>query len=324
MKKGFFIVGVVAIVLLGSLFLNKQGDSFSLEGMVLATGESEVLMSKRSDLTIEDLEMDEKSWLDGAYELVRVKNISGAQPGMMIRVQVKKMESNSYPQQAVAHSYEVIEHRYVLDEEMRIDSLIELFPTQVGYLQRFSGQGEYGHTQTLSSISESGDTTVIEFKGNMRDGYGQSESRSFLLTYEVSDEEVIEHVQNQDRYSVLRQDNLLSSIIPNKVVLKAPLEVGNQWTESFVYQNVNYEATTEIVRKGLDAHGQLVYETLTTVPNINQDCQVTYKETRRFSVGSGMTAFHNVFSFKESTESGEDSNQAEDVYLFGYALSSDE
>ena len=56
MKKGFFIVGVVAIVLLGSLFLNKRGDSFSLEGMVLATGESEVLMSKRSDLTIEDLE----------------------------------------------------------------------------------------------------------------------------------------------------------------------------------------------------------------------------------------------------------------------------
>lgn len=324
MKKGFFISGVIAVILLGSLFLNKKGDPVIFEGMVLVSLESEVLISKRQDLTIEDLKLDEQSWLSGDYELVTVKNISGASPGMIVRVQAKKMELDSYPQQAFADSYEVLEHRYVLDEEMKVDSLIELFPTEVGYLQRFSGYGEYGHTQTLSSVSESEDATIIEFKGNMRDGYGQSESRSFLLTYEVSDQEVIEHVQNQDSYSVLKQDNLLSSIIPNKVVLRAPLEVGNQWTEDFIYQDETYQATTEIVRKGLDADGFLVYETLTTVPNMNKDSQVTYKEMRRFSVGSGMTSFNNVFSFTPSTESEEDLNQAEDVYLFGYTLSSED
>ena len=81
MKKGFFISGVIAVILLGSLFLNKKGDPVVFEGMVLELLESEVLISKRQDLTIEDLKLDEQSWLSGDYELVTVKNISGGGPG---------------------------------------------------------------------------------------------------------------------------------------------------------------------------------------------------------------------------------------------------
>ena len=41
MKKGFFISGVIAVILLGSLFLNKKGDPVVFEGMVLELLESE-------------------------------------------------------------------------------------------------------------------------------------------------------------------------------------------------------------------------------------------------------------------------------------------
>ena len=54
----------------------------------------------------------------------------------------------------------------------------------------------------------------------MTDGYGESVDRLFQLTYEITDEMVIEQIYNEDPYNQLKDSRLLNSIIPNKVLLK--------------------------------------------------------------------------------------------------------
>ena len=124
-------------------------------------------------------------------------------------------------------------------------------------------------------------------------------------------------------YNQLKDERLLNSIIPNKVLLKLPLEVGNSWTEKFSYQEKEYTAMTEIVRIDTNEDGKLTYETLTTVAGIEGDYNGCYKETRVFTTGSGMTSFSSFFAFESTGTDDEDFEQAEDLYLFGYSLSAE-
>ena len=144
--------------------------------------------------------------------------------------------------------------------------------------------------------------------------FRESESRVFQLTYEITNQAVIEHIYNEDPYNQLKDERLLNSIIPNKVLLKLPLEVGNSWTEKFSYQEKEYTAMTEIVRIDTNEDGKLTYETLTTVAGIEGDYNTT---------GSGMTSFSSFFAFESTGTDDEDFEQAEDLYLFGYSLSAE-
>ena len=241
--------------------------------------------------------------------------------------------TTSYPAQTQAKSYEILnqlqiptdesDEMIMAPENSYNQELLDIFPKMVDMYQLFNGYAEYGHFQTLKTAQECGSVFQIIFDGMMTDGYGESESRVFQLTYEITNQAVIEHIYNEDPYNQLKDERLLNSIIPNKVLLKLPLEVGNSWTEKFSYQEKEYTAMTEIVRIDTNEDGKLTYETLTTVAGIEGDYNGCYKETRVFTTGSGMTSFSSFFAFESTGTDDEDFEQAEDLYLFGYSLSAE-
>lgn len=227
--------------------------------------------------------------MDGDYDLIFVSNIEGAEVGMRLRITIEGTMTESYPAQAKARSYEILNQLQIPKEEsdeMVIASenpynqeLLDIFPKTVGMNQLFNGYAEYGHFQTLKTVQEFGSFFQIIFDGMMMDGYEESENRIFRLTYEITVQVVIAKIYNEDPYNELKDSRLLSSIIPNKVLLTLPIEVGNSWTETFGYQEKEYTATTEIVQIETNKDGKLTYETLTTVARIEGDYNGCYKET---------------------------------------------
>lgn len=333
MKKWWISGGILILILLGCSQIRQVEQSMAIEGTILQINESSVLLSQKKGINADDLAKTYKEWMNGDYDLISVSNVEGAEVGMILRVMIEETIVESYPAQAQAESYEILNYIQVPKEEgdeMVIapekpynQELLEIFPKTVGMNQLFNGYAEYGHFQTLKMAQEFESVFHITFDGMMMDGYGDSEERLFQLTYEVTDQTVIEHIDNKDPYNQLKDQRLLNSIIPNKVLLKLPLEVGNSWVETFVYQGKEYTAMTEIVRIKPNEDGKLTYETSTTVANIEGDYNVGYKETRVFTTGSGMTSFSSLFSFESIGTDDEDFEQAEDLYLFGYSLSAE-
>lgn len=328
MKKWLISGGILIVLLLGCLQILKSEDSMTIEGTVFQVSESSVLLSQKKDISIDDLSKRYEEWMNEDYDLISVSNVEGVEVGMVLRVITEGTLAESYPKFAQAKYYEILKKK--TSEETFTDlkktynqELLDIFPKTIGMNQLFNGYAEYGHFQTLETAKESGSIFQIIFNGMMTDGYGDSEERLFQLTYEITDQAVIEKIHNDDRYNQFNDSSLLNSIIPNKIVLKLPLEVGNSWLETFMYQGQEYTATTEIVQIETNEDGKLTYETLTTVMGIEGDAHRCYKESRVFTTGSGLTAFSSVFSFEPIGTNDEELEQAEDLYLFGYSLSAE-
>lgn len=332
MKKWVVIVGVGVICLLGGLrlWVDEREPLIIIEGTVLEVNATGTLVSKRDNLSSKDLVKTYDEWMKGDYELVFISNLDDIEVGMGIKVIVEDEVAESYPARIKAKSYEIIKQIEITKDSEEIMSLkessynqqlVKIFPQTIGLQQLFSGYAEYGHVQTLKEARETETTVELLFEGEMRDGRGDSEQRIFQLTYEVTDEAVIEHVQNSDPYNQLHNSTLLNSIIPNKVILKLPLEVGNSWDETFSYKGQQYTARTEIIRIDLLENGEKEYETLTTVKGIEEYYQECYKENRVFRTNRGMTSFSNLFSLECIDLEDQDLEQSEDLYLFGYYLS---
>lgn len=333
MKKWLISGGVLLIILLGCLQIWQVEHSMTIEGTVLQVNENSVLLSQKKGISSEELVKTYEEWMDGDYDLIFVSNVEGAEVGMKLRVIIGGITAESYPSQVQAKSYEILNQLQIPKEEsdemiiapknLYNQELLDIFPKTVGMNQLFNGYAEYGHFQTLKTVQEFGSVFQITFDGMMTDGYGESVERLFQLTYEITDEAVIEKIYNEDPYNQLKDPRLLNSIIPNKVLLKLPLESGNSWTETFSYQEKEYTATTDIVRIETNEDGKLTYETFTTVAGIEGDYNGRYKETRVFTTGSGMTSFSSLFSFESIGMDNEDFKQADDLYLFGYSLSAE-
>lgn len=333
MKKWLISGSILLIILLGCLQIWQVEHSMTTEGTVLQVNETSILLSRKKGINSKDLVKTYEEWMDGDYDLIFVSNIEGAEVGMRLSITIEGTMTESYPAQAKAKSYEILNQLQIPKEEsdeMVIapenrynQELLDIFPKTVGMNQLFNGYAEYGHFQMLKTVQEFGSFFQITFDGMMTDGYGESKDRVFQLTYEITDQSVVEKIYNEDPYNELKDPRLLNSIIPNKVLLTLPLEVGNSWTETFIYQEKEYTATTEIVRIETNEDGKLTYETLTTVAGIEGDYNGCYKETRVFTTGSGMTSFSNLFSFESAGTDDEDFEQTEDLYLFGYSLSAE-
>ena len=333
MKKWLISGGILILILLGCSQIWQVKNSMTIEGTVLQINESSVLLSQKKEISKEDLVKTYEEWMEGNYDLISVSNVEGAEVGMKLRVIIAGTIAESYPSQAQAKSYEILnqlqiptdesDEMIMAPENSYNQELLDIFPKMVDMYQLFNGYAEYGHFQTLKTAQECGSVFQIIFDGMMTDGYGESESRVFQLTYEITNQAVIEHIYNEDPYNQLKDERLLNSIIPNKVLLKLPLEVGNSWTEKFSYQEKEYTAMTEIVRIETNKDGRVTYETFTTVADIEGDYNGCYKETRVFTTGSGMTSFNSLFSFESIGTDDEHFEQADDLYLFGYSLSAE-
>lgn len=249
---------------------------------------------------------------------------------MVLRVWVEEDILEIYPVHAKGKSYEVINQiKKISNDDSKLTTqhleqsysqqLRNLFPEVEGANQLFHGYGEYGHFQTLNTAQLLGSTFQLLFDGYMMDGRGEGSERVFQLIYEVSDQEVIEHIYNHDPYKQLENDRLLTSIIQDKIILKSPLELGNSWSETFVYNEKDYIALTEIVGIKTTDKGKMQYETLTTVCGIEGYEESCYKESRIFTEGSGMTSFSNLFLSNHNQMNDEEL----ELYLFGYQLSAE-
>lgn len=333
MKKWLISGGILILILLGCSQIWQVDNAMTIEGTVLQISEASVLLSQKKEISMDDLVKTYEEWMEGDYDLISVSNVEGVEVGMKLRVIISGTIAESYPSQTQAKSYEILNQLQIPKEEsdeMTMapenpynQELLDIFPKTVGLNQLFNGYAEYGHFQTLKKAQEFGSVFQIIFDGMMTDGYGESVDRLFQLTYEITDEMVIEQIYNEDPYNQLKDSRLLNSIIPNKVLLKLPLEVGNSWTQTFSYQEKEYTAMTEIVRIETNKDGRVTYETFTTVADIEGDYNGCYKETRVFTTGSGMTSFSSLFSFESIGMDDEDVEQADDLYLFGYSLSAE-
>lgn len=337
MQKWFLSGIILVFVLIGcsKLFKFEVTPELIVEGTVLNVHGDSALISKRLDLTGEDLQMSREEWMNGSYALIDVDSIEGVEVGMQVKIIISGGILESYPERASAKRYEVIGQieltEDIIDTNLVMESvepyhsqLLAVFPQTVGLIQMYHGYAEYGHSQQLIKAGEKGNIFELNFEGQMMDGIGDFESRTFTLKYEIDNQCVIEYINNQDHYNQLEDETLLNSIIPNKVVLKAPLEVGTSWFETFPYEGRDYTAKTIITRVELNQEGRLEYETLTTVEGIEDYYMDTYKEIRIFTEGSGMTSFSNLFSLEAVGVDYDESEQSEDLYIFGFNLSSEE
>lgn len=329
MKKWLIIAGLFLLILVGCVKQFKQENEVIIEGTVLQVQDSTILLSKRSDLSQKDLNKTYDDWLLDNYDLMVISNLDGIEVGMILRVWIEDNNLEIYPVQAKGKSYEVIHQIEVVNDDSESTAspldqsynqqLRDIFPKNEDANQLFHGYGEYGHFQKLNTIQSIGSNLQLLFDGYMMDGRGDGSERSFELVYEITDEEVIEHIYNNDPYNQLENERLLSSIIPDKVILKSPLELGNSWSQTFIYKEKEYTALTEIVEVNTNDKGKSEYETLTTVCGIDGYQEKCYKESRIFTEDSGMTSFSNLF-FIDNNKTNE---QEIELYLFGYQLSSE-
>lgn len=337
MQKWILSGIIVVFVLIGcsKLFKIEVAPDLVIEGTVLSTHEDLALISQRVDLKVEDLQKTRDEWMNGGYNLIEISSLSGVEVGMKVKVVLNGEILESYPARGSSKSYEVIgrveltedttESNLVMESVKPYHSqLLAIFPQTLGLTQMYHGYAEYGHFQKLVKAVEKGNIFELNFEGQMMDGIGDFESRTFTLKYEIDDQCVVEYINNQDHYNQLKDATLLNSIIPNKVVLKAPLEVGTSWFETFPYEGSDYTAKTVITRVELNQDEKMEYETLTTVEGIEDYYMDTYKEIRIFTEGSGMTSFSNLFSLEAVGVDYDELDQSEDLYIFGFNLSNEE
>ena len=333
--KKWILSGIILVFILigcSQLFKFEETPNFVVEGVVLSVSDDTALMSLRLDLTEQDLNKSYEEWMNGSYDLMEVSYLQDVKVGMKLKVALNGEILESYPSRASAKSDEVIGEVEASEDEAGNElvmesvepyhaQLLSIFPKTIGLIQSYNGYAEYGHSQKLIKAEEKGNIFELSFEGQMMDGIGEFENRTFTLTYEIDNQSVIEHINNQDQYNQLKNEMLLNSIIPNKVILKAPLEVGTSWFENFVYEGQDCTAQTVITRVELTQEGKMQYETLTTVEGIEGYYMDTYKETRVFTEGSGMTSFSNLFSLESVGVDYEELEQSEDLYIFGFNLS---
>lgn len=339
MKKWLWssVIVIVVLVLIGcsKLFEVQITNPYIIEGVVLDIDENGgALISQKEDLVWADLNQSYDDWMEGNYDLIHVSHLEGAQIGMRVSITLKGGIAESYPARATATQYQAIGMIELEDQstsqlviqpvEPYQEELLNMFPKTIGLMQVFNGYAEYGHVQKLIKVEEKGSLFELTFEGRMMDGIGDYESRQFEIIYQIDHQSVIEKISNQDCYNRLKDEALLNSIIPNKVLLKTPLEVGNSWIETFPYEGNDYTAKTTIVRAEVNDEGKMEYETLTTVEGMTDFYDNTYKESRVFVQGSGMVSFSNLFSFDEVGIEYNSSEQSEDLYMFGYGLTNQE
>lgn len=166
----------------------------------------------------------------------------------------------------------------------------------------WKGEGLY----QLSSVEQAELTpqeTTLTYHGALDHPSLTEEVHSFQLTYHITPTEIIESIQQDESLFENRSTQTLFSIIPNKVVLKMPLVLENEWQETFTYQGKTYHATSVISNLWLDEWDHPCYQVETDVLNIEGFENNRYQETRIYTEGLGLTYFKNNLPLNTSTVS---------------------
>lgn len=196
-------------------------------------------------------------------------------------------------------------------EETYSQELGSYFPSVEGTVLKYYGTAEYGHTLTLSKVTQNKENLILNFKGEIVDvSGGEGLSRNELLfetEYEINKDSVKEFQRNEDgRFS--------QSIIRQQIILKAPIKKGEKWNQAVNIDGEEYRAETTIMEISKDEKGKNLVRTETVVKDIEFYPENTYKEIRTFKEGKGLLEFKNTVLLK-GAEEGEPT-----PFEFGYRL----
>lgn len=109
--KNVINIGIIAllILVLGVYVRYSPVSDYKMEGTVLQVENGHALVSKRTDLTEDDLIKTSEEWLFEDYDLIYVGPLDDVYPGTKVRLVLSGKISSSYPARAHVGSYEVID-----------------------------------------------------------------------------------------------------------------------------------------------------------------------------------------------------------------------
>jgi len=158
----------------------------------------------------------------------------------------------------------------------------------------YDGILDYTHIIT-PSISDN--KLITSFEGELKDLVG--ESIFFKLSYQI-DGPILKELYYSDNPGNL----YFTSIIPEKVLLKAPLEVGNSWDQEFTNNSISHKAKTTLVKIELSDSGKRLYTTETVVFGIKGYKDDRYYEKTIFEENYGIIYFEKSLELVKN-EAGE-------------------
>ncbi len=180
----------------------------------------------------------------------------------------------------------------------------EYFPTDSLY-HLYNGYAETGFEVRFDGADMSEGITVYKYKGTMNDERHEDadEKREFNVSYTVSGDNIVEHVENSD---VLAESSCnVYSKIEDFIVLLGSIEDGNSWEQAVTFDGKPANAITTVKN--------VTEDSFTTVTEIEAEGYKDgkYTEERTYTKGSGLTSFSN-------TPYGSDED---DSLIFGYGFS---
>ncbi len=184
-----------------------------------------------------------------------------------------------------------------------LESIEEYFPTDNIY-RSYHGYAEAGFETCYYDFEQNEEMTVYKYMGAMNDERlsDSDGERTFIVTYTISGDRVVEHVENND--PLAESENNLYSKIEDLTVLSGEIKEGNCWTDEVELDGVMTEAVTEITQVTEDS-----FKTVTTAEADGYK-DGKYTEERIYTKGVGLTSFSN-------TPYGSDKD---DTLIFGYGF----
>lgn len=185
-----------------------------------------------------------------------------------------------------------------------LESIEDYFPTDNTY-RSYHGYAEAGFEVVYYDFEQNDEMTVYKYMGAMNDERAAVEDaeRSFVVTYTITGDRVVEHVENSD--PIAESENNVYSKIEDMVVLSGEIKEGNSWTQEIELDGNKTEAVTEITEVTEDS-----FKTVTTAEAEGYK-DGKYTEERVYTKGVGLASFSN-------TPYGSDKD---DTLIFGYGFS---
>lgn len=189
---------------------------------------------------------------------------------------------------------------------------------------RYNGLAEYGHIAKWDNTYYGLDRITYEVNGSFDDGSGIPGSFKvyYILDRKIFTvtEKVIENTRSGEKK--------VNSIIPDLVILKAPLSPGTSWEQQVTIDGEEYTMNAAITdcQAALNAPSSSVYTVKYTVEGIPGYFNNTYIEIRKFQTGKGMVGFQKLMpgDIGLSGKDLEDEDKVEEAmmnHMFGYGLS---
>ncbi|MFP4697352.1 MAG: hypothetical protein ACLFMO_01455 [Eubacteriales bacterium] len=214
-------------------------------------------------------------------------------------------------------SYSLYREYTGYNDELALKEYLPLFQGEMYYF----GLAEYGHLAELDSIEYNLDETIYKVKGSFQDGSGIP--GDFTVNYKLDhnngtiQEQVVENTRENNQE--------VNSIMHDPIILKAPIQVGNEWSQSVKINEESYTMNAVITK--MDIQNGLVTTTVKyTVDGVRGYFRDQYIEERTFQHRNGMVGFAKLIEgdIGISGKDLEDSNKVQeaiDMHMFGYGLS---